>query len=139
MSNEPSESDGDREAGGELRSGLVAMVSIKADHDLDAFDGNDLIESLKARLRETLGTVRMEVSLTPEGDAHGESSAALLRGELRLDLSAAVDGETLEETLTAVLEAEIAVARGLLFRIARLERVAPGQDEPTHPMTATPT
>lgn len=139
MSNESSEIDGDREAGGELRSGLVAMVSIKADHDLDAFDGNDLIESLKARLRETLGTVRMEVSLTPEGDAHGESSAALLCGELRLDLSAAVDGETLEETLTAVLEAEIAVARGLLFRIARLERVAPGQDEPTHPMTATPT
>lgn len=139
MSNDTPESDGDRGDGEELGSGLVAVISIKADHDLDAFDGNELIESLEARLRETLGTVRMEVSLTPEGNAHGESSAALLRGELRLDLSAEVDGETLEETLTAVLEAEIAVARGLLFRIARLERVAPDEDGPTHPTTATPT
>lgn len=136
MSNEPPESDDDR--GGELRSGLVAVVSIKADHDLDAFDGMDLIESLEARLRETLGTVRMEMNLAPEGLARSESSGAILAGDLRIDLSAGVDSETLEETLTVVLEAEIAVARGLLFRIARLERVAPVPDEPPHPMTVTP-
>ena len=137
MSNDTPDSDGDR--GGELWSGLVAVVSVKADHDLDAFDGKDLIGSLEARLRETLGTVRMDMSLAPEGDSRSESSGAILAGELHLDLSAEVDGETWEETLTAVLEAEIAVARGLLFRIARLERVDHDPDEPIHPTTATPT
>lgn len=137
MSTDTPESDGDR--GGGRWSGLEAVVSIKADHDLDAFEGRDLIESLEAGLRERLGPSRIEMSLASEGNAGSDSPGPILAGELRLVLGAEVDPETLEETLTAVLEAEIAVARGLLFRIARLEPFTPDPAGPDHPSTATPT
>lgn len=141
MSNDTPESasDGDHGGGGGLRSGLEAVVSIKADHDLDAFEGGDLIESLEAGLRERLGPSRIEMSLTPEGLAGSESPGTILAGELRIALGAAVDPETLEETLTNVLEGEIAVARGLLFRIARLEPGVPDPAGPSHPSTSAPT
>ena len=77
------------------------------------------------------------------GDALPELSHRLYEpledGELLLNIRAEVDPDTLEEAATAALESEIAIARGLLFRIAHLEHFRPGMPVPTHRMTAETT
>lgn len=131
MSNDPQEIDAARSGGGGFRSGLEAEVSIRADQDHDAFDGNALVESLDASLRERLGPSRIEMTLAP-------LSANLLAGDLRIDLHAGADSRNLEEILNVVLEEEIAIKRGLLFRIARLGPITPDPAEPNQRMTSAP-
>jgi hypothetical protein len=96
------------------------------------------------------------MTLTPAGDPYEIAAVNLVRGdsqpelshrlyepledgELLLNIRAEVDPDTLEEVATAALEAEIAIARGLLFRVAHLEHFRPGMPVPTHRMTAETT
>lgn len=153
------EIDYDRYGEGEALLGwLNATVEIKTDSGLDEFDGNELLQSLAASLKEKLELAGAEVAhlkmtLTPAGDPYEIAAINLVRGdsmpelshrlyepledgELLLNIRAEVDPDTLEEAATAALEAEIAVARGLLFRIAHLEHFRPGMPVPTHRMTA---
>jgi G3E family GTPase len=156
------EIDYDRYGEGEALLGwLNATVEIKADHELDEFDGNELLQSLAASLKEKLELAGAEVAhlkmtLTPAGDPYEIAAINLVRGdalpelshrlyepledgELLLNIRAEVDPDTLEEAATAALESEIAIARGLLFRIAHLEHFRPGMPVPTHRMTAETT
>jgi G3E family GTPase len=156
------EIDYDRYGEGEALLGwLNATVEIKADSGLDEFDGNELLQSLAASLKEKLELAGAEVAhlkmtLTPAGDPYEIAAINLVRGdsqpelshrlyepledgELLLNIRAEVDPDTLEEAATAALESEIAIARGLLFRIAHLEHFRPGMPVPTHRMTAETT
>jgi G3E family GTPase len=156
------EIDYDRYGEGEALLGwLNATVEIKADSGLDEFDGNELLQSLAASLKEKLELAGAEVAhlkmtLTPAGDPYEIAAINLVRGdsqpelshrlyepledgELLLNIRAEVDPDTLEEAATAALEAEIAIARGLLFRVAHLEHFRPGMPVPTHRMTAETT
>jgi G3E family GTPase len=153
------EIDYDRYGEGEALLGwLNATVEIKAESGLDEFDGNELLQSLAASLKEKLELAGAEVAhlkmtLTPAGDPYEIAAINLVRGdsvpelshrlyepledgELLLNIRAEVDPDTLEEAATAALESEIAIARGLLFRIAHLEHFRPGMPVPTHRMTA---
>ncbi len=153
------EIDYDRYGEGEALLGwLNATVEIKADSGLDEFDGNELLQSLAASLKEKLELAGAEVAhlkmtLTPAGDPYEIAAINLVRGdstpelshrlyepledgELLLNIRAEVDPDTLEEAATAALESEIAIARALLFRIAHLEHFRPGMPVPTHRMTA---
>lgn len=153
------EIDYDRYGEGEALLGwLNATVEIKAESEPDEFDGNELLQSLAASLKETLELAGAEVAhlkmtLTPAGDPYEIAAINLVRGdsqpelshrlyepledgELLLNIRAEVDPDTLEAAATAALESEIAIARGLLFRIAHLEHFRPGMPVPTHRMKA---
>lgn len=153
------EIDYDRYGEGEALLGwLNATVEIKADSGLDEFDGNELLQSLASSLKEKLELAGAEVAhlkmtLTPAGDPLEIAAINLVRGdslpelshrlyepledgELLLNIRAEVDPDTLEEAATAALETEIAIARGLLFRIAHLEHFRPGMPVPTHRMAS---
>lgn len=153
------EIDYDRYGEGEALLGwLNATVEIKADDGLDEFDGNELLQSLASSLKEKLELAGAEVAhlkmtLTPAGDPFEIAAINLVRGdslpelshrlyepledgELLLNIRAEVGPDTLEEATTAALETEIAIARGLLFRIVHLEHFRPGMPVPTHRMTS---
>jgi len=153
------EIDYDRYGEGEALLGwLNATVAIQADHESDEFDGNELLQSLAASLTEKLELAGAEVAhlkmtLTPAGDPYEIAAIHLVRGdalpelshrlsepledgELLLNIRAEVDPGTLEEAAAAALESEIAVARGLVFRVAHLEHFRPGKPVPTHRITA---
>mgnify|MGYP001000145735 CR=1 FL=1 len=155
------EIDYDRYGEGEALLGwLNATVEIKADGGgVDEFDGNELLTAIAGALKEKLEFAGAEVAhlkatLTPLGDPYEIAAINLVRGdaapelshrlyepledgELLLNIRAEVDPDTLEEAATAALEAEIAIARSLLFRIAHLEHFRPGQPVPTHRVTAS--
>ncbi len=145
--------DYDRYGAGEALLGwLNATVEIKAEDD--EFDGNELLISLAGTLKDKLALAGAEVAhlkmtLTPLGDPYEIAAINLVRGdaspepshrlyerledgELLLNIRAETDPDTLEEAAIAALEAEIAVARGLLFRTAHLEHFRPGMPTPTH-------
>ena len=125
---------------------------------MDEFDGNELLESLAMTLKSRLEQAGAEVAhlkmtLTPMGDPYEIAAINLVRGdslpelshrlyepledgELLLNIRAEVDPATLEEAAQGALEEAIAVARGLLFRIAHLEHFRPGMPVPTHRLTA---
>lgn len=154
------EIDYDRYGEGEALLGwLNATVEIKCDGKaVDEFDGNELLESLAMALRSRLELAGAEVAhlkmtLTPMGDPYEIAAINLVRGdslpelshklyepledgELLLNIRAEVDPATLEEAAQGALEEAIAVARGLLFRVAHLEHFRPGMPVPTHRLTA---
>lgn len=155
--------DYDRYGEGEALLGwLNATVEIRAgENGTDEFDGNDLLQSLAAAVKQRLELAGAEVAhlkmtLTPAGDPYEIAAINLVRGdaspelshrlyepiedgELLLNIRAEVAPETLEEAATGSLEHEIAATRGLRFRIAHLEHFRPGQPVPTHRITATTT
>lgn len=155
------EIDYERYGEGEALLGwLNATVEIKTDGgNADEFDGNALLESIASALKQKLEFAGAEVAhlkmtLTPLGDPYEIAAINLVRGdaapelshrlyepiedgELLLNIRAEVDPDTLEEAARAAVEQEIAVARGLLFRIAHLEHFRPGKPVPTHRIAAT--
>ncbi len=155
------EIDYERYGEGEALLGwLNATVEIKTDGgNADEFDGNALLESIASALKQKLESAGAEVAhlkmtLTPLGDPYEIAAINLVRGdaapelshrlyepiedgELLLNIRAEVDPDTLEEAARAAVEQEIAVARGLLFRIAHLEHFRPGKPVPTHRIAAT--
>jgi Ni2+-binding GTPase involved in maturation of urease and hydrogenase len=138
---------------------LNATVEIRAKGGgVDEFDGNELLEGVALALKERLESAGAEVAhlkmtLTPQGDAYEIAAINLVRGdsepelshrlyepledgELLLNIRAEVDPETLERSAAGALEAEVAISRGLEFRIAHLEHFRPGMPVPTHRFTS---